>query len=113
MTLPFPVEPGRPGSARVEYLACKEEVIALLAQGYTVSIVYKHMKTQGRVTCSYSAFCDYVRGGDKRKHSKGENKRQTQLQPASLAPQQTSPRIIRNETKRLVDPRDIDPTTLF
>jgi len=113
MTLPFPVEKGRPGSARVEYLACKEEVIALLAQGYTARIVYEHMKKLGRVTCSYSAFCDYVRGGDKRKHSKSVSKQQAQLPKAAPVPQQTGPRIIRPESKQFVHPSTIDTSTLF
>jgi hypothetical protein len=109
MTLPFPVESGRPGSARVEYRACQEDIEAMLAQGYTARIVYEHMKKQGRITCSYSAFCDYVRGGGKRKHATGQSKRQLR----ASSPQQTGPRIIRHESKPLVRPSDIDPNTLF
>ncbi len=64
------VTPGRPGSARVEFFACREEVETMLAKGYSVRMVYEHLKEQGRLTCGYSAFCDYVRGGGKRKHSR-------------------------------------------
>ena len=60
----------RPYSARVEYLACREDVEAMLAKGYSIRLTYESMKEQGRVTCGYSAFCDYVRGGCKRLHSK-------------------------------------------
>ncbi|EFL86094.1 hypothetical protein HMPREF0326_01797 [Desulfovibrio sp. 3_1_syn3] len=63
------IKPGMPGAARVEYFACREEVESMQTQGYTVRSIYEHLKGQGRVTCSYSAFCDYVRGGGKRKHS--------------------------------------------
>ena len=70
MTLLFPVEPGRPGSARVEYRACKEDVEALLTRGYSYRMALEQMKEQGRVTCSYSAFCDYVRGQGKRQHGR-------------------------------------------
>ena len=70
MTLSFPVEPGRPGSARVEYRACKEDVEALLARGYSYRMAWEEMQKQGRVQCSYSAFCDYVRGQGKRKHGR-------------------------------------------
>ena len=62
--------PGRPGSARVEYFACREDVEAMLAKGYSARMVYEHMKEEGRVSCSYSAFCDYVRGNGVRKHSR-------------------------------------------
>lgn len=64
------VTPGKPGSARVEYFACREDVEAMIAKGYNAMMIYEHMKKEGRVTCSYSAFCDYVRGGGKRLHSK-------------------------------------------
>ena len=70
MTLPFPVEPGRPGSARVEYRACKEDVEALLAKGYSFRMAWEEMQKQGRVRSSYSAFCDYVRGQGKRMHGR-------------------------------------------
>jgi hypothetical protein len=70
MTLPFPVEPGRPGAARVEYRACKEDVEVLLAKGYSYRMAWEEMAAQGRVRCSYSAFCDYVRGQGKRRHGR-------------------------------------------
>jgi len=70
MTLPFPVEPGRPGAARVEYHACKEDVEALLAKGYSTRMAWEEMQKQGRVRSSYSAFCDYVRGKGKRQHGR-------------------------------------------
>ena len=60
----------RPYSALVEYLACREEVETMLAKGYSIRLAYESMKEQGRVTCGYSVFCDYVRGGGKRLHSK-------------------------------------------
>ena len=67
------VTPGTPGAARVEYFACRADVETMLAQGYSVRMVYERMKEQGRVTCSYSAFCDYVRGQGRRKHSRKQN----------------------------------------
>ena len=70
MPLLFPVEKGRPGAARVEYRACKEDVEALLARGYSYRMAWEEMQKQGRVQCSYSAFCDYVRGQGKRQHGR-------------------------------------------
>ena len=68
MTLLYQVEPGRPGAARVEYRACKEDVESLLAKGYSYRMTWEEMQKQGRVRSSYSAFCDYVLGQGKRQH---------------------------------------------
>jgi hypothetical protein len=57
------LKPGKSGSARMEYYACREEVEALLAEGYHVFDIYEYMKKQGRVTCSYGIFCDNARRG--------------------------------------------------
>ena len=57
------LKPGKSGAARVEYYACREEVEALLAEGYHAFDIYEYMQKQGRVTCSYGIFCDYVRRG--------------------------------------------------
>ena len=96
------VTPGSPYSARVEYFACREDVEAMLAKGYNIRNAYDHMKEQGRVTCSYSAFCDYVRGGGKRLHSKGK-KKPTGLQ----APQRSGPIIAEPQKSRFIHPREL------
>jgi len=54
----------------VEYRACKDDVEAMLARGYSYRMVWEEMRKQGRVRCSYSAFCDYVRGQGKRQHGR-------------------------------------------
>ena len=92
---------GMPGAARVEYYACREDVEAMIAQGYTARFVYDHMKKRGRVTCSYSAFCDYVRGGGKRQHSKNKKK------PTLQAPQRTGPIIAEPKPSRFIPPREL------
>lgn len=78
------VTPGRPGAARVEYLACREDVEALFAQGYSVRLAYEQMQEQGRVTCSYSAFCDYVRGKGTRLHAKKKQQPRAGLKTLAL-----------------------------
>jgi hypothetical protein len=72
MTLPL--KQSRPGMARVEYLANREETEAMLARGYSVRMVWEYLQEQGRMQCGYSAFCDYVRGRGKRKHGRKEVK---------------------------------------
>jgi hypothetical protein len=74
MTTFIPVPPGRPGTARVEYLANREETEDMLAKGYSVRMVFEHLKEQGRITCGYSAFCDYVRGRGRPKHDRKTTK---------------------------------------
>jgi hypothetical protein len=34
----------------------------MFAKGYSARMVWEEMTAQGRMRCSYSAFCDYVRG---------------------------------------------------
>jgi hypothetical protein len=108
--MPLPViQPGKSGSARVEYCACREEVEAMLAKGYSVRMVYEHFQEQGRITCSYSAFCDYVRGQGKRKHSKGVKK------PTSrkAVDQKKEMYVLRQESPKVTKPEDIDYNSLF
>ena len=62
--------PGHPGTARVEYIAHREEAETMFDKGYSVQMVYEHLRERHSITCSYSAFCDYVRGQGKRLHSR-------------------------------------------
>ncbi len=59
-------------TARAEYFACREDVEAMLRQGYSIRLIYERMEEEQRITCSYSAFCDYVRGNGKRLHSRNK-----------------------------------------
>lgn len=64
------INPRKFYTARAEYFACREDVETMLRQGYSIRLIYERMEEEQRVTCSYSAFCDYVRGNGKRLHSK-------------------------------------------
>ena len=109
------VTPGTPGAARVEYYACRADVEAMLALGHTARAVYEYMKEQGRVTCSYSAFCDYVRGGGKRKHSKGGRKPARGLQMPHRQTQENRPGFVSQESRvnRAFDISSVDTSKLF
>lgn len=65
--------PGRPGTARVEYITHKDEVEDMLAKGYSARMIHEHLQERYAISCGYSAFCDYVRGRGKRKHSWKQN----------------------------------------
>ena len=107
------IRPGRPGSARVQFFACREEVEALLAKGYSVRMIYEQMQEQGRITCSYSAFCDYVRGEGKRQHSakKGEPKASQASLPTQ--PNTKGLKIITQRPSGFPDPRAMSLNDAF
>jgi hypothetical protein len=60
----------RHGQARIEYRACRKEVEEKIAAGYSSIMIFEELTDSGRLTTSYSAFCDYVRGEGKRIHSR-------------------------------------------
>ena len=64
------INPRKFYTARAEYFACREDVETMLRQGYSIRLIYERMEEEQRITCSYSAFCDYVRGNGKRLHSR-------------------------------------------
>ncbi|GHV56201.1 hypothetical protein FACS189460_0550 [Deltaproteobacteria bacterium] len=65
----------RPGQARIEFRAVQEVVKEKLAAGYTQTMIYEELSAAGRLTVSYSAFCDYVRGGGQRLHRRRQKSR--------------------------------------
>jgi len=60
----------RPYQARVEYRAVQPEVEQKIAAGYSKVLIYEDLVSAGKLTISYSAFCDYVRGDGSRKHGR-------------------------------------------
>lgn len=95
----------RPYAARIEYFACRENVEDMLAKGYSARMAYEAMKEQGRVTCSYSAFCDYVRGGGKRLHSRKKGKPKA---APTLPPRTGGPIIVGRSKESFPDPRSMN-----
>ena len=106
--------PRKAYTARAEYFACREEVEAMLAQGHTVSAIYEHMKGQGRVRCSYSAFCDYVRGGGKRQHSRHKNRPPGGFRTLQKAATERGPIIVKPKAENNpFDINSVDVSTLI
>lgn len=96
-------------TARAEYFACLEDVEAMLQQGYSIRMVYERMAEENRITCSYSAFCDYVRGNGKRLHSR---KKGTPKVPIPKAPLQPPKRTESLKTFAQNEGEIIDPRTM-
>ena len=65
----------RSGQARIEFRAVREVVKAKLAAGYSQIMIYEELTATGRLTVSYSAFCDYVRGEGQRLHHRRQKPR--------------------------------------
>ena len=94
-------------TARAEYFACREDVEAMLKQGYSIRLIYERMEEEQRITCSYSAFCDYVRGNGKRLHSR---KKGAPKAPAAIPMRPESPRGFNQNTGTFPDPRTMNVT---
>lgn len=99
--------PRKAYTARAEYFACREDVESMLSKGYSIQMIYERMQEEDRVTCSYSAFCDYVRGNGKRLHSRKKEAPKALLQ----TPKRTEkPRVISQNTDAFPDPRAMNLT---
>ena len=95
--------PGTSCAPRAAYRACQPDVEVMLAKGYSIRMVYEHMKEEGRVSCSYSAFCDYVRGNGIRKHFR-RKKPLPQVNNRSLT-ERSAPNIAQAKSEGFPDPR--------
>lgn len=103
--------------ARIEFLACRELIESLLAQGFDKKKIHARLAKDGQVTMSYDAFCKVLR-----KASKNELHIQTLTPPPDPAPVTRKPptpvassgsKIIKPSSDTLQDPRTVDPSTLF
>lgn len=77
----------RPGLARVEYFAVRDEVSMLLAQGHTYASAYDTLKTKGKITMCYGTFRSYANG------SREKTTEQDSTAPAA-SPRHNGPRKV-------------------
>lgn len=78
----------RPGLARVEFFAVRQEVMALLSQGHTYASAYDRLKEAGKISMSYSAFRNYVHARSRQKPEAEDAAARTP--PAGTAPPRVS-----------------------
>ena len=97
------INPRKFYTARAEYFACREDVETMLRQGYSIRLIYERMEEEQRITCSYSAFCDYVRGNGTRKHSR-RKKPLPQGRNRTLT-ERSGPIIVQAKSEGFPDPR--------
>ena len=93
---------------RVEYLACKETVDAMLAQGFSKKLIHERLTEEGRFSMAYISFCQIIRNADK----KTAPVESPQTLPAPVR-QQRVPGIIKAGPEPMQDPRTVDPKNIF
>ena len=59
-------KPLRRYMARVEFLACKDAIDSMLAQGFNKKLIHERMIAVGRCSMSYITFCEFIRDAGKK-----------------------------------------------
>lgn len=106
--------------ARIEFLACREEIEKLLAQGFDKRKVHTRLTESGQITMSYDALCKVLI-----KASQNMLKIQSIAAPPTPADpvvplaakppttRPSQPNVIKARSDELQDPRTIDPKSVF
>ena len=100
--------------ARIELIACRDTVEALMAQGLDKKKIHTRLTESGQFTMSYAAFCKLVI-----KVALNGLPVQTLSPPAPSPPPSEKPSItpklpsVPVTPKKLTRPEDVDRTTLF
>ena len=84
--------------ARVEFLACKETVDTMLAQGFSKKLIHERLTEEGRFSMAYITLCQIIR------------KIAQKSVPARPAPRSG---VIRTGPELMQDPRTIDPKSVI
>ncbi|GFH63356.1 MAG: hypothetical protein ZNDK_1127 [Candidatus Desulfovibrio kirbyi] len=93
---------------RVEYLACKETVDTMLAQGFSKKLIHERLTEEGRFSMAYISFCQILLKAGK----KSAPKPSPQTLPVPVHPQR-QPCIIKAGPEPMQDPRTVDPKSIF
>ena len=106
--------------ARIEFLALRDEIEALLAKGYDKRKIHTELTEKKLITMSYDALCKVML-----KAACNALKIQSIAAPAApadpvvspvakpSAPRSSQPNVIKARSEELQDPRTIDPTSVF
>jgi len=96
--------------AKVEFLACKETIDSMLAQGFSKKLIHERLTSEGRCSMHYVTFCESIREADKVPPSPPKQAEKP-VEP-SIRPQR-QPGIIKAEAKTFPDPRAMNPNDSF
>jgi len=102
--------------AKIEYIACKDTVDTMLAQGFNPKLIHEKLTAEGRFTMAYPSFTQILRNAER----KIPPAKPTRIAPSpadirhpSFVRPQRQPGIIRVGPEPFPDPRNIDPKTLI
>jgi len=99
--------------ARVEFVACKETIDSMLAQGFSKKLVHERLVSEGRCSMHYITFCEFIREADKIPPPSPPKQVEKPLSVGpSVRPQRQSG-IIKAESKTFPDPRAMNPNDSF
>ena len=104
-------KPLRRYMARVEFLACKDAIDAMLVQGFSKKLIHERMIADGRCSMSYITFCEFIRDAGKKSPPPQPVASRHPVSPP--AHPQRVPGIIRVGPEPFPDPTKIDPKTLI
>ena len=104
-------KPVRRYMARVEYLACREEIDSMLARGFSRKLIHEELIKSGRCTMKYNTFCEFIAAAEK--PPPDPSPKETEHQPAPPVRPQRQPGIIKSGPEPFPDPKKIDPKTLI
>lgn len=77
--------------ARVEFMAVREDVEALIAKGHPAMSIYQQFKAAGKISMSYRAFHRHLKGTPKKARQSAPPERPTP--PLSDQPKATAPAV--------------------
>lgn len=113
--------------ARVEFIACMEDVESMLRQGFSKQLIYERLQEEGRISMAYVTFAKLiskaarndlpltslklaVKPADPPPSPKQIEQHQP---PPPVSRPQRPPGIIRAESKTFPDPRVMNPNDSF
>ena len=103
--------------ARIEFMACRETIESLLAQGFDKKKIHARLAKDGQITMSYDSFCKVLI-----RASNNELNIQSLAPPPAPEPVERKPttpvanpgsKIIKPSSDTLQDPRTVDTSKFY
>jgi len=99
--------------ARVEFVACKETIDSMLAQGFSKKLIHERLTAEGRCSMHYVTFCEFIRKAEKMPPPSPPKQTEKPQPVGTPVRPQRQPGIIKAESKTFPDPRAMDPNDSF
>jgi len=115
--------------ARVEFLACMDDVESMLGKGFSRQLIYEELKEAGKITMAYVTFAKLIVKASKSPmqlpsirpaltpaSTPAETSETPHVEtpaPKSPVSRPSQPNVIKARSDALQDPRTIDPSTVI